>query len=174
MLYILNVKQYDVTNGPGIRCSIWLAGCNNHCKGCWSPHTSDPIQGFRFVDKASKIEKYINNPKIDGISILGGDPLYWVFNNTSSFATDSIVNLLRLLRMCKNSKKPVWLWTGYTFERIKEEAKDILSYIDVLIDGKFDLTKRNLNLHWRGSSNQRVIDVQKSLKSNNLIQLKVD
>ena len=75
MINILEVKQYDVINGPGIRCSIWVAGCNNHCEGCWSKHTWNPNQGKSLKECIPEIKKYLSNPKVTGVSILGGDPL---------------------------------------------------------------------------------------------------
>lgn len=174
MLKILKYQQYDVVNGPGIRCSIWLAGCNNHCKGCWSPQTWNPIAGVNFIDVVDKIQQCVDNPKIDGISILGGDPLYWIMNDDlnfdSDYIADSVSNIRRLLKMCKTSNKPVWLWTGYLYEDILKEQPEVLNYIDVLIDGKFIEERKDLNLYWRGSSNQRIIDVKKSLERGNIIK----
>ena len=177
MLHILKYQQYDVVNGPGVRCSIWLAGCNNHCKNCWSPQTWNPTNGLIFTKIANKIEECVNNPRIDGISILGGDPLYWImnddFNFPDNFVADSITNLRCLLKICKASKKPIWLWTGYLYEDILQYEPEVLDYIDVLIDGEFDETKKDLNLYWRGSSNQRIIDVKQSLEENKIILYKV-
>lgn len=153
MLKILEIKQYDVVNGPGIRCSIWLSGCSNHCDGCWSPHTWDATKGIDF--DPNKIIPYINNENIDGISILGGDPFYWLFQNNEEAKKE----LLSLFKLCHNTKKPVWVWTGYKYEYLKEHFPEYLNYIDTLIDGKYDKTKRNLNLKWRGSENQRIIEL---------------
>jgi len=173
MLKILKYQQYDVVNGPGIRCSIWLAGCNNHCKGCWSPQTWNPNEGVRFKDVVDKIIECVSNPRIDGISILGGDPLYWIMNDdlhiSDSLKADNVANLNRLLKICKASGKPVWLWTGYLYEDILKNEPEVLDYIDVLIDGKFIEERKDLNLYWRGSSNQRVIDVKKSINNNTVI-----
>lgn len=182
MLHIIKYQQYDVVNGPGIRCSIWLAGCNNHCKNCWSTQTWNPVEGTKFIKVVDNIIKCVNNPRIDGISILGGDPLYWVMNKdldypeatitdniSDIFIADSINQLYYLLSICKKSGKPVWLWTGYLYEDILKKEPKILDYIDVLIDGKFEESKKDLNLYWRGSSNQRIIDVKKSLKENKIV-----
>lgn len=151
MLKIIEIKQYDVVNGPGIRCSIWLSGCSNHCEGCWSPQTWNASKGNDF--DLDKIISYITNKNIDGISILGGDPFYWLFQDN----TKAKKELLSLFKACYNTKKPVWVWTGYNYEYLKEHFPEYLKYIDVIIDGKYDKTKRNLNLFWRGSENQRVI-----------------
>lgn len=162
---ILDIKKYDVVNGPGMRCSIWIAGCKNHCKECWSPQTWNPDQGKSYVSCINSIKETVNNPMVDGISILGGDPFYWLFNGN---AVDKF-ELKELLSICNDINKPIWLWTGYKYEDILEYYPDYLSYIDVLIDGKFKHDLKDLSLFWRGSSNQRVIDVQKSLKENKVI-----
>lgn len=159
MLRVLEIKQYDVINGPGVRCSIWLAGCSNHCKGCWSPQTWNPNQGDVYQDCKRKIDKITDNPNIDGVSILGGDPFYWVFQN----AKEETDELLQLLDICKVNAKNVWVWSGYTFEQIYDKCPEALRYIDVLVDGPFQEDEKDLNLYWRGSANQRVIDVQQSL-----------
>lgn len=176
MLHIIKYQQYDVVNGPGVRCSIWIAGCNNHCKNCWSPQTWNPIEGPRFINVVDNIIKCVNNSKIDGISILGGDPLYWIMNDNlqypDAYIADSINQLYYLLAICRRSEKPVWLWTGYCYEDILRKEPKILDYIDVLIDGKFEESKKDLNLYWRGSSNQRIIDVKQSLKENRIIEWK--
>lgn len=154
MINVLEYKQYDVINGPGIRCSIWLAGCNNHCKQCWSPQTWNPNQGEPL--DYTKVTRYITNPRIDGISILGGDPLYHVFNSKHGY-----IEVLTLLQFCKaHCNKPLWLWTGYSYEKIKEEYPKLLEYIDTLIEGKYDYKLRDLTLKWRGSSNQRIINLK--------------
>lgn len=151
---ILELKQYDVANGPGIRASIWVSGCSNKCEGCWSKHTWNPNQGTPYKEISSKIDELISNPNIDGISILGGDPFYWVINTPD-------YEFLQLLNKIKSYKKDltIWVWTGYTLEELKQNtyAKECLEYIDVLIDGKFEQDKKDLTLKYRGSSNQRVL-----------------
>lgn len=161
MLNILEIKQYDVINGPGIRCSIWVAGCNNHCEGCWSPHTWNPNQGTPLKDCISKIKEYTTNPIITGISILGGDPFYQLFNG------EDFNDIILLLMLCSKSGKPVWVWTGYTKEQIDKRLEELgipnllTEFVDTLIDGRFDITKKDMNLKWRGSSNQRIIKINK-------------
>lgn len=165
MLKILKTQQYDVINGPGIRCSIWLSGCSNHCLKCWSPQTWDATKGIEYKKCKKEILECINNPKIDGISILGGDPFYWLFNEN----TEAQEELKDLLQVCNDTNKPVWLWTGYTYEKVNKLHSDYLSYLDVLVDGPFIMELKDLNLYWRGSSNQRIINVQESLKNNEII-----
>lgn len=173
MLNILEVKPYDVINGPGIRCSIWLAGCNNKCKDCWSPQTWNPNKGKKFNNIQFTIAHLISNPNIDGISILGGDPFYHLFN----YDNNSVSELMKLLSMCHDTGKPVWLWTGYTYEDIKRRAiyyglwEQIVKCVDVLIDGRFEVSKKDLNLLYRGSSNQRVINLKESEKLQEIIKV---
>lgn len=160
MLNILEIKQYDVINGPGIRCSIWVAGCNNHCEGCWSKHTWNPNQGRPLKECIPEIKNYLNNPKVTGVSILGGDPFYHLFNGDYN-------DVVTLLMLCHSYNKPVWVWTGYTKEEIDKRLQELripnllTAFVDILIDGRFDITKKDMNLKWRGSSNQRIIELNK-------------
>ena len=144
---ILDIKGYDVVNGPGIRMSIWTAGCNNHCSECWAKHTWNPNQGKPTSECLSDIEEILLNNEIDGVSILGGDPLYSTFNRNDS------EDLIKILN--------IWLWSGYSFDDIYHKDKRIFDKIDVIVEGKYDKDKRNLNLFYRGSSNQRIIFMRK-------------
>lgn len=148
---ILDIKGYDVVNGPGIRMSIWAAGCNNHCKGCWAQHTWNPSQGKPTSECLQEIESILKTNDIDGVSILGGDPLFSTFNN------DSSDDLIEIIDLCKSYGKSVWVWSGYSLEDIYHKDKRILEKIDAIVEGKYDESKRDLNLFYRGSSNQRVI-----------------
>ncbi|MDY8021105.1 anaerobic ribonucleoside-triphosphate reductase activating protein [Paenibacillus polymyxa] len=158
-MYIADYKRFDVINGTGLRHSLFVSGCTHHCKGCFNASAWNSQYGIECTDELEN--KIINDLKIDyvkiaGLSVLGGEP----FQN--------IDGLLPLLKRVKNEckDKTVWIWSGYTFEEILKDSskKDMLSLCDVLIDGKFELDKKDLTLKWRGSSNQRVIDVQKSLE----------
>ncbi|MGV6935842.1 anaerobic ribonucleoside-triphosphate reductase activating protein [Paenibacillus sp. CMM36] len=158
-MYIADYKRFDVINGIGLRHSLFVSGCTHHCRGCFNASAWNSQYGNKYTDELEN--KVINDMKIDyvqiaGLSVLGGEP----FQNI-----DGLLPLLkRLKNECKN--KTVWIWSGYTFEEILKDSskKDMLSLCDVLIDGKFELDKKDLTLKWRGSSNQRVIDVQKSLE----------
>lgn len=159
---ILEVKQFDVVNGPGIRTSIWVAGCSNACKGCWSKHTWDKNKGTPLQEILPTIIKAIQHPKVTGISILGGDPFMGFMDNGDI----TIINLVKFLALYK---KPIWVWTGYKFEDIVDKYTQLnilqdLRMIDTIIDGKFEEKHKDLNLMYRGSSNQRVIDVSKSIE----------
>lgn len=141
-------------NGDGIRVVLWVAGCNHHCKNCQNPITWDEKGGLPF-DKAAEEELFeaLSKPFIDGITFSGGDPLYP--NNRSE--------VFRLIKKCRSEypEKTIWLYTGYTWEEINnlEGIEDI----DVIAEGEFVEALKDNNLHWVGSSNQRVIKVKESL-----------
>lgn len=161
------IREYDVTNGPGVRTTLFVSGCTHDCKGCFNKEQ----QNFRYGDKWTEAveDKFIEgakNPNIAGVSILGGEPMQQPY-----------VYMSRLLKKINESvNKPIWVWTGYTFEELLNDkiSKNLLKYIDVLIDGKFELDKRDLSLKYRGSSNQRVINVKESLKKNEIILYNIE
>lgn len=157
------IKDNDIANGVGITMSLWTQGCPHHCKGCFNSETWD----FNIEKEFTKDDlKYIldsidkNNIKRD-LSILGGEPL-------CSQNVEGVINLCKEFKKYYPDKK-IYLWTGYTVENFNEIQKEILKYIDVLVDGKFEEDKKSLAIMLRGSSNQRVIDVNKSLKQNDII-----
>ncbi len=161
------IRKFDVTNGPNVRTTLFVSGCTHSCKDCFNKEQQDFNYGEIFT-KAIEDEfvEYSMNPSIKGINILGGEPLQQLKDRT-------LIDLLKRLK--EEVKKPIWLWTGYTYEEVLEDfkKKEFLNYIDVIIDGKFEIDKRDLNLKYRGSSNQRVIDVKKSLEKNQVIEIKV-
>ncbi|MDK2584352.1 anaerobic ribonucleoside-triphosphate reductase activating protein [Romboutsia sedimentorum] len=157
------IKDNDIANGLGITMSLWTQGCPHHCRGCFNSETWD----FNIEKEFTKDDlKYIldsidkNNIKRD-LSILGGEPL-------CSQNVEGVINLCKEFKKYYPDKK-IYLWTGYTVENFNEIQKEILKYIDVLVDGKFEEDKKSLAIMLRGSSNQRVIDVNKSLKQNDII-----
>ena len=171
-MYYSAIRKYDVANGPGIRVSLFVSGCDHHCKGCFQPETWDPKFGKPFDEEATKeIMECLSEPQVDGITLLGGDPLY----------KDNIPSILILLSEIKKKfgdTKTIWLYTGYTFENILHKIfidapnpliqsmlLQIIKCTDVLVDGKFEEDKKDLRLQFRGSSNQRLIDVKKSMDS---------
>lgn len=165
MINVIDIVKYDVDNGEGIRLSIWLAGCNNNCTNCWSKFSWNPNKGKSLQSLINYIDDCVKDENIDGISLLGGDPLYWLFNGNEierKELKDFIIHL-------KSFNKPIWLWTGYSFEDVYKRDIELLSYIDVLIDGKFEQDKEDLTLLYKGSSNQRVIDVQQTFKQHKII-----
>lgn len=157
------IRKMDIANGPGVRVSIFMQGCPFHCKGCFNKETWDFNEGQDFTN--NEIAEIINLAKDDyikGLSILGGEPLH---PNTIE-ATKELAKAFKE----KYPNKTIWLWTGYLFENIPN--KEALNYIDVLIDGQFKEELHDPRLKWRGSSNQRVIDIQKTLKANKIILYK--
>ena len=154
------IRKMDISNGPGIRVSIFMQGCSFHCKDCFNSETWDFKAGKEFNDEViNKVLDLASLPHIVGLSILGGEPMHP--NNREG--------TIKLAKAFKKGypNKDIWVWSGYLFD----ELKDIegLSYIDTLVDGRFVLEKANPTLKFRGSSNQRVIDVKKSLEAGNVV-----
>ena len=159
---INGIEQCSMTNGVGLRTVLWVSGCEHKCKGCQNPCTWDPNSGEDFTsEKKELLYKYLDNKYIKGITFSGGDPLHP--NNRGE------VGKLILDIKANYPSKDIWLYTGYTWEEVKELNLDYLRYIDVLVEGRFILSKRDINLRWCGSSNQRVIDVKESLKEGKII-----
>lgn len=165
-----SIKKYDIANGPGIRVSLFVSGCNHHCKGCFNEETWDFSYGELFTDK--EIDEILNSLKPDyikGLTLLGGEPFEYVNQQ----------GLLPLMRKYKElyPEKKVWCYTGFDFEKdIKcdmmnkwPETSELLSYIDIMVDGKFIESNKDLALRFKGSSNQRIIDVKKSLATNEIV-----
>lgn len=155
-----NIKYFDISNGDGVRTSLFVSGCNHHCEGCFNSIAWDFNYGEEYTDDVkNKIIESIKPHYIQGISILGGEPLDEKNINT-------VESLIKEIKQNEElSEKTVWVYTGYEFEYILEKHPEILKYIDVLVDGKFILELKDLSLKFKGSSNQRIIDVQKSLKN---------
>lgn len=150
-----DITKDDMKNGDGLRVVLWLSGCRHHCPGCQNPVTWDPEDGLLFDDRAgSEIEEQLGKPYISGMTFSGGDPL---FPGNVSEVTAYIKELKR-----RFPEKTIWLYTGEKWEDIQE--LEVLQYIDVLVDGRFEQEKKDNLLHWRGSGNQRVIDVKESLR----------
>ena len=151
------IKQNDIANGMGIVMSLWTQGCPHHCKGCFNVETWDFNGGKEFTEEDKKyiIENIDKNNIKRNLSILGGEPL-------------CPENIEGVISLCKDFKKTyphkkIYIWTGYVIEELDNEQKEILNYIDVLIDGKFEEANKNLSLKLRGSSNQRIIDIKEYL-----------
>ena len=164
MRYAL-IREMDVTNGNNIGISIFVQGCNFHCKGCFNPETWDYDGGKLFTDKTfDKIIEISDKPYIKRLSVLGGEPL----------SDKNIIDMYSFLESYKKifPNKEIWLYSGYKFEEIKSNSNKnrILQYIDILIDGQFVEELKDLSLYYRGSSNQRVIDVNESLQQNKIIE----
>ncbi len=159
-----NITKNDMLNGEGFRTVLWLAGCEHHCKGCQNPVTWDKNGGLEFDDNAKKeVLDSLDSEIISGLTLSGGDPL----------ATFNRAELLEFIKEVKDRypNKDIWSYTGYTYEQLlsDETAKEILKYIDVLVDGKYVEELRDVSLNWRGSKNQRLIDVKKSLETDSVV-----
>ena len=160
------IKYSDMLNGKGIRVSLFVSGCSHRCKGCFNRDTWDPNYGNKFTEKEeNEIYEYFNkyDSVAKGLSILGGDPTYY----------KNISELIEFLHRFKRKypHKDIWIWSGFTWEQIINDKKrfELISLCDILIDGKFEIDKKDLNIKWRGSTNQRVIDVKKSIENNEVI-----
>ena len=151
------IKPLDIANGPGVRVSLFVSGCRNHCKGCFNPETWNFNYGQEFTGETlQELVRLLDNPNISGLSILGGDP----FEPENREPVYNICKLVKFLRPAKT----VWVWTGYDFLNDGLIDLPIMKYIDVLVDGRFEEDKKDLSLPYSGSWNQRVIDVQESVK----------
>lgn len=164
-MYYADIKIIDVANGPGVRVSLFVSGCTHHCKGCFNPETWDFKYGKEYTkDIEDEIIEYLSPDYIKGLTLLGGDPLEY----TNSIALLPLLDIIKK----KLPNKDIWCFTGYTWEDLMNAYtlhKDILSYIDVLVDGEFIEELKNLNLKFKGSSNQRTIMVQESLEKGEIV-----
>ena len=165
-----DIKRIDVANGIGVRVSLFVSGCTHHCKGCFNEVAWDFNYGKPFTEKEiDEIINYLDKDYIKGLSILGGEP----------FEYQNQKGLLPLLRKARKTfpEKTIWCYSGYLFDkqivgemcRKWEETKEMLSYLDVLVDGEFIQERKNLSLRFRGSDNQRIILVQESLKKRKVV-----
>lgn len=155
-----NITTDDMLNGDGLRTVLWVAGCTHNCKGCQNPITWDIEGGLPFDDAAEReLFDKIAPDYISGVTLSGGDPLH----------PQNRGKITELAKKCKElfPEKTVWLYTGFTFEEIK--GLEIVQYCDVIVDGEFILEQRDPKLHWKGSANQRVIDVRETLKLNKIV-----
>ena len=165
-----DIKTADVANGKGVRVSLFVSGCNHHCKGCFNSQAWDFNYGKDFTEnEIEQILEELNHSYVAGLSILGGEPLEHVNQQ----------GLLPLVKKVKEKfpEKNIWCYTGYTFDKDVTknmfenwpETRELMKYIDVIVDGKFEEENKDLNLKFRGSRNQRIIDVPSSLKVHKVI-----
>jgi anaerobic ribonucleoside-triphosphate reductase activating protein len=154
------IRKYDVANGIGVRTTLFVSGCHFKCYGCFNEEYQDFAYGQQFTDETLRtILMYVSEPMVSGFSLLGGEP----FDQPS----EEIYHLLHTVK--QETGKSIWVWSGNTFDVLLQNHRNILECIDVLIDGQFQMRNRDLRLRWRGSSNQRVIDVQKSLRAGEVV-----
>ncbi len=146
-----NITKDDILNGDGLRVVLWVSGCSHCCRDCHNPVTWDANSGLLF-DAAAREELFeeLSRDYISGVTLSGGDPLY--FSNRG--------DILKLVKEVRDRfpQKTVWLYTGFLWETVAE--LEIMDYVDIVVDGEFQVEKKDPQLHWRGSSNQRVIDVK--------------
>lgn len=155
------IRKMDISNGPGVRVSIFFQGCHFHCKGCFNEETWDFNGGKEFNKTTiSHVLDLCNNEVISGLSILGGEPLN---PKNISCATE----LAKAFKE-KYPHKKIWLWSGYLYEDYIKD-KEIINYLDVLVDGQFKIDLSSPLLKYKGSSNQRVIDIKKTIKNKKII-----
>lgn len=173
-----NITHDDMNNGDGLRVVLWLSGCSHHCYNCQNPQTWNPDSGIPFDESAKQeIINELSKDYISGITFSGGDPLHE--NNLKD-----VVNLI--FKVKENfTQKTIWLYTGYSFEELKEMYKtmqfafspynewkvrwDIIKMCDILVDGEYIEEQKDITLKWRGSKNQRVINIPETLKKNKIV-----
>lgn len=165
------IKNYDIANGTGVRVSLFVSGCNHHCKGCFNQETWDFNYGQPFTkDTIKEIIEFLLPNYINGLSILGGEPL-------DPANIESVYNLVLAVKNMYKDNKNIWLYTGYTWEELMKRHRKVtinnlnqtsvieslLKNVDILIDGRFVESEKDISLIFRGSRNQRIIDCKKSL-----------
>lgn len=165
------IKHYDIANGDGIRISLFVSGCRFHCKDCFNEEVQDFNYGEEYTKETEEqILELLESPRFDGLSLLGGDPLWQ--------DEKGLKELISLAQKTHILKKDIWIWSGFTWEEIMETEDDeeidllrkkLISSCDVFVDGRFEIEKKDLRLKWRGSSNQRVINVQETLRSGKMV-----
>lgn len=159
-----NITKEDMNNGDGLRVVLWVAGCEHHCPECHNMSTWSYDSGIEIdADAIKEIARELDKDYVSGITFSGGDPL-------APHNRASILALIFWVRV-NYPTKTIWLYTGYTYEQIADSpmSSEVLLNIDVLVDGKYVKELRDVNLKWRGSKNQRVIDVRKSIKERKVV-----
>ena len=163
------IKNVDIANGIGVRISLFVSGCTHHCKDCFQPQTWNFDYGEAFTeDVLNRLIKMAEPDYIGGLSLLGGEP----------FEPENREGVLETVKRFKETypDKTIWVYSGYTFEQLTglEKArcgntKDVLKYVDVLVDGEFKIEEKDISLKFKGSANQRIIDVKNSLLSGEMV-----
>ena len=163
------IKKCDIANGGGVRTVLFVSGCTHHCKGCFQPETWNFDYGERYTKETEdEIIESLRPDYVDGITLLGGEP----------FEPENQRELVKLLRRIKKElpQKTVWSFSGFTYEELTGDSRavcevtnEMLSMLDVLVDGEFVEAKRNISLRFRGSENQRLIDMNKTRKEGKIV-----
>lgn len=160
-MYYAQMRKYDIANGLGIRATLFVSGCRHKCSGCFNEAYQDFEYGTLWDEEAeTTFMSYVKDKNVNGVSILGGEPMQ---------QDNHLQELLK--RIKEETGKHIWIYSGNTYEQILQDThkKEILQYCDVLVDGPFIEALKDLKLKFRGSSNQRIIDVQASLKAGSVI-----
>lgn len=168
-MYYATIKKNDVANGPGVRVSLFVSGCTHHCKNCFNQEAWDFKYGNPYTEEVEEeILDALDRDYIEGLSLLGGEP-FELANQ------EGIVSLVKKVK-AKFPEKTIWAYSGYLFDayllplsRKNETTRTLLEHIDVLVDGKFEEELKNPRLIFRGSANQRIIDVKESLKKGKVV-----
>ncbi len=164
------IKKMDIANGPGVRVSIFVSGCRHHCKGCFNEEAWDFNYGTEFTEETiNEILEALKPNYITGLSLLGGEP----FEKENQAALVELTNRVREVY----PEKTIWAYSGFLFDKqirdkmctMWEETPELLKNVDILVDGKFEEENKDPRLFFRGSSNQRIIDVQESLATNQVV-----
>lgn len=153
---IAGLVPESFVDGDGIRFAVFMQGCLRNCEGCQNPDTH-ALDGGQLVDTDEILAAIKKNPLLNGITLTGGEPLLQIEPATE------------LARAVKNFGLNVWCYTGYTFEDLPANSKQLLNFVDILVDGAFDINQRDLTLQFRGSTNQRIIDVKKSREQSKIV-----
>lgn len=171
-MHYATIKKYDIANGPGVRVSFFVSGCTHHCKECFNPETWNFNYGTEYSqDTEEEILNALSSPHITGLTLLGGEP----------FEPENQKVLVKLLRKVKTQMphKTIWCYSGYLLDKDLieggsahcEVTDEIISYLDVLVDGEFKIELKDIRLNFRGSANQRIIDMKEYNKSKNIITI---
>lgn len=169
-MYYGNIKKHDIANGEGVRVTLFVSGCRVHCEGCFQAQTQDFKFGEEYTQETEEeIIEALKDEHVEGLTLLGGEP----------FEPENQEVLVKLLKRVRDElpEKDIWSWTGYVYDKdlVKggrkhtEVTDEMLGYLDVLVDGPFILAKRNLALTFRGSENQRIINMKETLKKGEVV-----
>lgn len=161
----MKIDRVSISNGPGVRVVLWVAGCSHHCPGCQNPETWPPEAGKTFnIGTVQELYRCLSKPYISGLTLSGGDPLF----------SQNIKTITLFAQACKKyfPTKTIWLWTGYEWADVKDI--EIMPYLDVIVTGPFIESQKDYTLPYCGSRNQQVIDVKASLAANSIILYKED
>ena len=166
-MFYSNIVEHDIANGEGIRTSLFVSGCQFHCPDCFNPETWDFGYGTPYTqDTEAHILSTLQSHYVNGLSILGGDPLWQ--------DEEDIEQLTQLVKQVKLIEKTIWIWSGFAWEQLPSlsaSKRNLIKLCNVMIDGLYNKSLRDLRLKWRGSSNQRVIDIQQSIKEGKVIEI---